>query len=353
MQFLKPFILLLLLSWGVMLFGQNKCFYCKQELTGSYVQAEGKNFHPEHFFCNGCSKVISGSYSVKDGRFYHPECLAKKSALYCSHCGKELAGEYLVSDDKKYHESCYTEFVQAKCDICKKPLSGTYEVDDYGNTYHSSHRGETEPCDACRRLISPSLTGGGKKYQDGRAVCNICFPAAVTDDGIINSLMIKVLRVLKNSGITIKTEALSIKGADRNTLKQKSGGIYSPSMRGFCDTKIATQYKNGKKEKETATHTIYVLNGVPSIYIEMTIAHELMHVWFYQNTSKKHNAQILEGSCNYTAWLYLKAEAGKDLARLQKNLLNDPDPVYGDGFRKIHSMFSGKSVSEFLSYLKK
>lgn len=353
MQLLKQFILFLLLIAGSMLFGQDKCFYCKQELSGAYVQAEGRNFHPEHFFCSSCSKVISGNYSFKEGKFHHPECLAKKNALYCSHCGKELSGEYLISGDKKYHESCYTEFVQAKCDICKKPLSGSYEVDDFGNKYHSSHRAETDACDACNRLISGSLTGGGKKYSDGRAVCNKCFPEAVTDDGIINSLMIKVIRTLKNAGITVNTAAVSVKGVNKSVLKAKAGGIYSSSMRGFCDTRTSSKYQNDKKISESAEHTIYVLNGVPAIYIESTLAHELMHVWFYQNTKRNHGNQITEGSCNFAAWIYLQNSGHPDAARLQKHLMDDPDPVYGDGFRKVFGMFGKKSVGEFTGYLKK
>lgn len=331
---------------------QVKCQYCGKEISGGYIEAEGQKFHPEHFLCSECKKVITDGYNFDKNKFYHPECLAELTGLRCSTCQKVISGGYIQFEGKNYHQECFEENVQKKCTICRKPISGTYEVDLFGNEFHPEHRSEYPECDGCNRLACDALTGGYKKYADGRYVCKICYQNAVLDDGFIAGLLTKVMNKLSSMGLIINSSKLSIRGVDRTGLRKFAGANYSEEMRGFCDTRTSSRYVNGKLSGESTEHTIYVLNGVPATSVESVIAHELMHVWLIQNTRNDHSAHLREGSCNFISFIYLSSLAVED-AKIQMKIIEmNPDSVYGDGFRMVREKFGKRNISDLLKYLK-
>ncbi|MBV6512372.1 MAG: hypothetical protein FMNOHCHN_01869 [Ignavibacteriaceae bacterium] len=345
-------LLLILLQAAINLSAQTTCTYCKKSIEGNYITVEGKNFHPEHFLCSSCSQVITGSYAQEKGKFYHPDCLTEKNAPFCDLCKKVLKSSYVSYDGKKYHEECYRNSIEKKCAVCKEGLTGYITADIYGNEFHSSHEKEYPKCDACTRLTAPEITGGGVRYSDGRAVCKLCHPNAVFADAMFNSLYKKVLAGLSSSGFSINTENVSVKGVDKNTLKSKAAKSFTESLRGFCDTQIKSEYRNDKLVKETASFTVYVLNGLPPIYTESIIAHELMHVWFHQNGLSGLDALTTEGSCNYLSWTWLSRSPDPAAPMVIKMLEADTDPVYGEGFRRIKQNFAGKPLKELFVYLR-
>jgi len=345
-------LLMILLLAAINLSAQTTCFHCKKTIEGGYISAEGMNFHPEHFLCSSCGNVISGSYSHEKEKFFHPDCLTEKNAPFCDFCKKVLKSSYVSYDGKKYHEECYRSSVEKKCSVCKEGLSGYITADIYGNEFHSAHEKEYPKCDACTRLTAPEITGGGIRYSDGRTVCKLCHPNAVFADAMFNSLYKKVLEGLSSSGFSINTENVSVKGVDKNTLKSKAAKSFAENLRGFCDTKIKSEYRNDKLVKETASFTIYVLNGLPPVYTESIIAHELMHVWFHQHGLNGLDALTTEGSCNYLSWSYLSRSPDHEAPMVMKMLESDTDPVYGGGFRRIKQNFSSKPLKGLFGYLK-
>jgi hypothetical protein len=340
--------LLVLLNISV-LFGQSvSCFYCGKVIKGSYLQVDDKYYHRNHFLCEYCKKTLNGEFISDDSKFYHSECYADLKELKCAHCEKNLTEEYIVSEGKKYHKDCY-EAVSPKCGICGKTLEGTYIIDYYGNKYHSFHERDYERCTSCNRLISNSITKGGRSYSDGRSICNLCFPEAVLDQGRFSGLLEKVRIKLVDFGISLSTAQVSIKGVSLYELKNAAGNNFSENIKGFCETNITTT--NGKGTKYS--HKIFVLNGLPVINIESIIAHELMHAWLAQNTKDNQSKSITEGSCNFISYLYLKKQ-NSDVRALQliDGIEKDPSSVYGAGFRSIKSRFEGKDLSLLLNYLK-
>jgi hypothetical protein len=78
-----------------------------------------------------------------------------------------------------------------------------------------------------------------------------------------------------------------------------------------------------------------------------------MHAWIFENVSKDLPPQLLEGSCNFASYLYLKDNSNSTARIIIKRMQNSDDPVYGAGFRMIFQRFAGSPISDFLSYLKK
>lgn len=328
------------------------CRQCKKPITENYTIVEGAPYHKEHFTCASCQKPIEGAYNKKDGKYFHAACFSQAEGLVCSSCGALITEAFLTFEGKKYHPDCYTSKVAIKCAVCLQPILAESKIDEYGNTFHKNHIYEYKQCENCGRLICERITGGGKKYSDGRDICYLCSAQAIYENEIIRSLFREVKDKLISLGISIPAN-ITVEGVDRIMLKRKYEADVSPEMKGFCGSTEMTRTNGNVKEKTTFNHKIFVLNGVPALYLSATIAHELMHAWIFEYAGKDLPPQILEGSCNYVSYLYLKDNSNATARIIIKRLHNSEDAIYGSGFRNIYSRFSGKSVSDFLSYLKK
>jgi LIM domain/Protein DA1 len=292
-----------------------KCNYCGKKITSEYIVVDGKPYHQKHFKCANCNKPIVGEYSSKNGKYFDKECYEKLYAL--------------------------------KCSICNESINGKYLIDNFGLKYHKYHESELERCNNCNRLISERTTHGGVKYSDGRNICNICTNKKLNSIYEFNRSLNKVISRLNNYGLTFNKSSIELKTVDLNELQNISGNRYSKSIQGFTHTRIE---KIGSKT--TFEHTVYVLNGIPEKNVESTMAHELMHIWISENLDHKLSRQFEEGSCNYISYTYLKSDYSDDAEAIIKQLEDNPDKVYGDGFRKVYERFKGRDFNLFLNYLK-
>ena len=296
--------------------------------------------------CSGCKQLIGGKYIVEDGDSYHP------NHFVCAKCNKPINGNYYKKDGKIFDTECYTNSVAPDCAVCDKPLMGQYLTDLYGMNYHHFHEKEIHRCDNCNRIISQNTTKGGVNYTDGRYICNICNKHAVKSDAEYDRSLNKIFSRLQNYGLNLNLDNVALYPVDRTELKNVSDGRYSNSARGYCQTKVTSQNWGGKSEV-SKSHTIYILDKIPLKYIEATLAHELMHVWISENVDHKLSNQLEEGSCNFIAYTNLKSDYSDDAQNIIKLMKNDPDPIYGHGFRKVYENFRGKYLSELLNYLKR
>lgn len=331
----------------------KKCFSCKEEISGSYIEADGRYFHPSHFTCSKCGNVINGAFAGKDGKYYHTGCFALAEGFVCGVCSKAIEGQYFEEGGKKFHPDCYKNSVVSKCAVCGKPLMSEYTIDPYGNKYHSFHSSSLPECDNCSRIISEATTSGGTRYSDGRYICGICSTDPVFDSYRFNMLLSRVEKKLKDLGLNLPDKSISIRGVDRNELRRAAGSRYEKNMHGFCLSQKQTEYLGNRVSKSETKYQIFVLNGVPPLNTESVIAHELMHVWLSENTKENHTDQVREGSCNYMSYLYLSNNGSAGAQQIIRMLENNPDDVYGKGFLRIRSGFEGRNLFELLNYLKR
>ena len=293
-----------------------KCNYCNREIVGQYIVVDGLAFHKEHFKCANCNRKIVGKYFKKNGKYYD--------------------------------EKCYAEKFMPKCSICGEPISGEYLIDSYGMKIHKYHQNNLITCDNCNRVISKKMNNRGVKYSDGRNICNVCYKNRIKTDSEYWISLRRVINRLSNYSLSFDLSSIKIKPVDLNELQNVSGNKYSRNIKGFTLSQIET---SGTEKK--FKHTIYVLSKIPREYLESTIAHELMHVWISENIKYKLNVQLEEGSCNYVSYTFLKAENSTNAKNTIKQLKENPDRIYGDGYRKVYERFVGRDFKLFLDYLKK
>ncbi|MBI9104620.1 MAG: protein DA1 [Spirochaetales bacterium] len=234
--------------------------------------------------------------------------------------------------------------MQPICTYCGRPIIGKYLKDYWGNSYCAEHIKAVPQCDYCGRLISPKTTRGGKTYSDGRRICGICLPKAVTENQTGRELLGKVHDLLEETGIMIQPFKPDFALISRSRLKQldRRGG----EKQGF-----ATFKRRMVKAKITSFKMeIFILNGLPESSFISTCAHELMHIWFYSRNITDASPALIEGSCNMAAYLILKKQGTLEAEYLIKGLFEDKNKIYGAGFRKIQKLTDKRGTSGWLEY---
>ncbi len=73
-----------------------------------YIQALGKYFHHDHFFCAQCGKPFKGDfkYLEYDGKAYCEEDYIALFTNSCSGCGQPTMDDYLMALDRCWHPQC-------------------------------------------------------------------------------------------------------------------------------------------------------------------------------------------------------------------------------------------------------
>ena len=119
--------------------------------------------------------------------------------------------------------------------------------------------------------------------------------------------------------------------------------IYSGKSHG--NLKGFTQVNN--KYKSHPYYTIFILFGLPRIEFEAVLAHELMHIWIYINYPNLKNKDV-EGLCNAgSALIYIND--GTCFSKIHLKAMEDnPDSIYGDGYRKMKELLEKSSWNNLL-----
>ncbi len=376
-------VALLLLGIGISATAQKLvCAGCGKPITtGNWVTAEGKTYHPEHFSCAHCRKAIGRQeYFTKDGKIYDRTCYEELYSLRCDFCGGKLNGTFTKYEGKQYHDSCYTEHIASRCGVCGKVLDGPFVIyegqkyhescyqtdvavkcaycggfieghylkDYWGNSYHDAHKGKAKECDFCQRLITPELNVGSRTWKDGRILCGICAPGAITESEAAESLLIVAAVKLRFLGIDVDPSSVRVILVDQAELASITRSD-EKTVKGFTDYRESTALFGLVKNRKM---NIYLLYGMPRLQMLSAVTHELMHVWQFLNAPLHNDKALCEGSCNYATYLVLREMSNIEAKYLTDKMEDDPDPYYGVGYRKVKAYVEQNGQSAWLSYLK-
>jgi hypothetical protein len=297
--------------------------------------------------CGYCGKKIVGRYVEYEDRYYHQDCYNEHVAPKCGICGKTLEGEWVVYENQNYHQKCYTDDVALKCSVCGGIIEGEYLVDHWGNKYHKYHEDEIPSCSFCGRLFSDPLAGRGISLDRTHHICAACREQAVNDEALGRRLLDEARARLARAGVIIKQDDI---GFELVTAERLSKLMDRDSENHFGLTHYKhTRYLAFLEDRE---YTIYVRQGLPRLHFISTAAHELMHVWLFRNTHQETEKPLLEGSCNYAAVLVLRQYNDDMAGYVIKQMDEEPDLIYGDGFRRVKKMADNHGVEHWLQHLR-
>ena len=159
----------------------------------------------------------------------------------------------------------------------------------------------------------------------------------------------EVARMLENFGINVDPRPIELRLVGLQELRRISSDS-SHDTKGFTDY-LVTKNLFGHVKRETIK--VYLLSGMPRVHMKSTLAHELTHVWQFQHGRLEQDKTLSEGSCNFVSYLVLRKTGGTEAEYVIANLLKDPDPVYGEGFRRVKAYAETEGLSAWLRLLEK
>ncbi len=298
--------------------------------------------------CNFCGRPIEGQYYKFENGYYHVECYNKHLAPRCDWCGRVIEGKYYSNDSGSYHTECFETHIATRCDLCGKILYGSYIVDSWGNKICAGHQKEILQCDYCQRFISDKTSDGARQYPDGRIVCMICYRDIIVETREARRIMEEVAEILAQYGLDIDYRDVPITLVDRDEICRRAQDLHA-DLNGFAYYEQSSVLGGLIK---TNNFKIYLVDGMPRFYFTATMAHELMHLWLYANAPLEMEPALREGSCNYAAWLVMQHYRSDEYDILKQLQMNNNDPIYGEGLRKVKQFVDKNGMGTWLNYLR-
>lgn len=324
---------------------ERVCAGCSRRITGYYIQALGRDWHPACFRCAACSNPIEGQYGEHNGAAYHPHCYQERFGLRCAVCGGFIEGQYVQHEDHPYHPDCHKQRFGKRCAVCGEYIEGQYIQTFWGEFYCARHSTQYPECYVCQRPVCHRLTDGGKKYQDGRVVCMLCRRQAVDEQAQAREIMRQVQARMARYDLDTRRVSIPLEMVPLTRLT--ADGIAGPMARLQGQTIKQIQTYDGEEFKRTI-EALYVLGGLPPAYLENVLAHELGHVWLFMQRIDDLPEDLEEGLCNLFAYLLHQEQTSLEARHCIQLLEENPDPVYGDGFRRARVIYEQRGLPALL-----
>lgn len=298
--------------------------------------------------CAYCGRdIMHGSYLMVDNKLYHDYCYEDHVAPRCEACGEILRGEFVIYRGKNYHGECYRRDIAHHCDLCGEALTGDYVVTFWGDRYCAYHDQQVDKCKYCGRFIGDRANQGGTTYRDGRQVCNLCLASAVTEMDEALAIMEEVRMRLGKLGVVVMLNQINLHLTNQKQISRH----YGADMAGHSGF-VEYQFESIGSYVSKQEFDIYILEGMPRMHFIATAAHELMHVWQYQNCPLKNDEALSEGSSNWAAVRVLEQIGGSECEYIIQSTAQSTDPLYGIGYRRAAKLADDLGDWKWLEYLK-
>lgn len=232
------------------------------------------------------------------------------------------------------------------CLVCNSTITGQYYIDYWGNKVCQSHidNHEVTFCASCGSFVRI-----GDSTGDGRSLCNSCMASVISDAEQIDKLKKYVLRKFMDIGVQFNDKFLSSVNIEIVS-PQKMAEIRKQPIN-FQNKGLTQTYSQntlgGKLLgfKDKYKHHIYMLSYLPKIEFAATLAHEILHIWQIENGIQLPPLKC-EGLCNIGSYIIYENMSAQKASYYKKSLMESPDPIYGDGFRLIYSIYEQCGLEE-------
>ncbi|GFR58615.1 transforming growth factor beta-1-induced transcript 1 protein [Elysia marginata] len=149
-----------------------RCAYCNGPIVDKCIEALGKMWHPEHFFCAHCGRPFGEEdFHEKNGQAYCREHYFQMFAPKCGGCGLPIMDNYISALNRQWHPECFV------CWECRAPFGAgsffEYEGLPYCETHYHAKKGSL--CARCEKPITGRcITAMFKKFHPECFVCAFC-----------------------------------------------------------------------------------------------------------------------------------------------------------------------------------
>lgn len=221
------------------------------------------------------------------------------------------------------------------CVVCGELITGTYKLDMWGQAFHAHHT--TKLCASCGRVVTDS----DKHLPYNRYVCTHCVRAVVAKPEHVKWVYDRVYLIFKSKGLELPAN-VPVEIVDAKRMAQLNGSNVIDVNKLGLTVSGGTGLFGAK-----LNHNVYMLDGLHKVIFGGVLAHELLHVWQNEHHIRLPKAYC-EGFCNLGSYLLYRSIENEMTDVLVKNMMNDPDEIYGEGFRKVKAMFDGEGRGDLL-----
>jgi hypothetical protein len=238
-------------------------------------------------------------------------------------------------------EKEYLARFAARCFFCDQILPGTFLENAFGQRACKRHD-HGPRCSSCDRWLGPEECRGPAKSDFGTALCRPCQTRAVWTDDLrgygnpFGSVALWELGLELELAVPVPIRLESVARI------RKLKGSHQQQPDGITQTRVETI--NGR-ESARLVREIIVVGGLALEHFEGVLAHEFGHVWLFHGKHDHLSDLQAEGFCELVKYRWL-ARLGTPLAyEIQRKMENNPDPVYGNGFRLLKEHWDRDGIS--------
>lgn len=217
-----------------------------------------------------------------------------------------------------------------RCVLCAAPPAGLVEVSLHGEITCVGHV-ISGRCVFCHRPHEQAHPPGWCRFTGPRLRCPTCSTGAVEDQQQARSWLPVIRREMAAIGVWLPTRVL-VRLVDPDRLDPAT----QPSAQGVL-LGVTEHTSWGNQRLEVVE--IRIAGGQPPLQFGRAVAHEIGHAWLTQHggPGRRPELDIEEGLCELFAHGWLKKQRTPLADELRRRMRENPDPLYGEGFRKVHA----------------
>lgn len=216
-----------------------------------------------------------------------------------------------------------------RCTLCGRRPLGVAEVSLHGELTCARHA-VSGRCVLCGRPHDTDPAPGWQPIIGSRLRCPTCAVGAVDTQADARRCLPTVRREMASIGIVLDTP-VRVEIVEGGRLDQASAGIDNGVLLGITEQRCVP----GQRRLEVIR--IQIIGGLTPTHFGRSVAHELGHAWLAQRGATAVDQMIEEGVCELFAHAWLKRQGSALATELRAQLRDNPDPVYGDGYRAVHA----------------
>lgn len=301
------------------------CKGCAQPISGNYLNALNADWHPEHFCCAVCSQPVAES-------------------------------SFYVHNAQPCHQHCYENKLAPRCTICNKALLDKHQINEWGDRFCSDHAKELAACSYCGRLV-PHATKRLRRRSVEDIRCDTCAATAIETVQQARLHLPALSDWVEAQGVHFRHKTFRLEVLDRAEFSTREGGRRDP-----LGLTTSTRYLRNKQVDHARVESVAILQGLPRTLFAGVCVHELGHVWLVQHNIVNLPLMDEEGFCELLAYRYytetppvatpVAPESGLNPAHFYaRRIAENPSPVYGAGFRKVHRLAERVGFAQIIKSL--
>jgi hypothetical protein len=294
--------------------------------------------------CSVCKKKIAAgkNFIRSENRVFCSDSCLRTTFESCSVCGKKSSAGY--RQGKTFF--CSMDCLRTTWPVCTgcgtRSAKGARVGGEEGAFYCSE-------CAAKPRCSGCGAPGAADALPDGRLLCRTCRDSGIFEKSDARAIFDEVRSLLQDSfGLTIR-HRIDMDLVDLRVLQERSPrhaqgmemGLfqYESEIEKTVTTRVGLF--GGKSNSESTRivkdqFRILLLNGLSREKLAEVCAHELAHAWMQEHFPAIDDLKTKEGWAEYVAFL-VNHHSGRE--SLNRRIVENKDPIYGDGFRMIKKRF--------------